>query len=241
VAIASPIQNQKAKGQPANRRYQRYRDQHNRRFGATVENKTGDPVGTIDPVGGWSAPWMPHPKYLELARDEDGQLEVGRLYWNYGRLLKDIRDEQRDNRARLEFYAQAMYGESAGEKIEKPPAALLRLLKYVPQHPQVVLAAMKGDRWLLGMEKGECPEYLRPYFTKQQLVKEVGGDAELYAELGIDEEFVKSLEARFDAAKIKGKEAPDSLKDVASRAREDAEAESATEARQTASRLRGNR
>jgi hypothetical protein len=244
VAIASPIQNQKAKGQPAARRYQRFRDNHGRRWGAVIENKTGDPVGNIEPVGTradgvWRAPWMPEQKYLKLARDEDGAIEVGRLEIDYKTMLKDAKQEKKDADEWMEFVASQLYGERAGEMVAAPPAQLRRYMKGKPRPPEIIVAAMNGDRWLLGFEQGECPDYLKPYFPKYQPHSEDLGDDET----DLDPAFVEGLRKRFEEAKIKNKTtAPAAVAAVAEQARADAEREDQREAdkKAAAARARGH-
>lgn len=245
MAIASPIQNQTAKGQPAARRYQRFRDNHGRRWGAVIENKTGDPVGNIEPVGTkadglWRAPWMPAQKYLKLARDEDGAIEVGRLEIDYKTMLKDAKQQKKDADEWTEFVAQAIYGEKSGEAIDNPPAQLRRYMRGRPQSPEIIVAAMNGDRWLLGFEQGECPDYLKPYFPKYQAHTEDLGDDDM----DLDPAFVEGLRKRFEEAKIKNTtEAPAAVAAVAEQARTDAERENQRAADRTAAaaRSRGNR
>lgn len=241
MALAAPIQNKKQKGQPMSRRYQRFRDQHGRRYGAMIELKTGDPTCSIDPIGTkdsppWTAPFMPDQKYLEVKRDEDGNVEVGQLVWNYKAMLRDARQERKLSDDRIEFFAQAMFGEGAGEAIAHPPPQLRRYMKDRPKAPQIIVAAMKGDPWVLGFEKGPCPDYLKPYFEETARVVDIDGED---IELDLDPEFVAAMEARFEAVQIKKKAAPAELADVADQARVEAEAEARADAAKAARRARG--
>lgn len=232
MPLAAPIPNTKVKGQPAVRRYQRFRDQHGRRLGAMIEMKTGDPCGLIEPIG-WKAPWLPEMKYCEVQKDEEGVVEVGKLYWNYSRMLADARRERQDFDERTAFFASAMYGEQAGKMIKQPPAELRRLMRGEPTHPELVVAAMKGDRWILGFEPGDPPEYLQPYLATVKVIDEAGDDLS-----GIDPEFLAKMEAAFEASRIQPREAPPELAGPAAQARTDSEREAVAAAARVAARGR---
>lgn len=235
MSIAAPIQNKKVKGQPTARRYQKFRDQHGRRIGANIELKTGDPTAGFDFLG-WSAPFMPDIKYLEVKKDEEGGTEVGQLVWNYRAMLRDAKLERKISDDRIEFFAQQIFGEKAGEAMANPPAQLRRYMKDRPKAPQLIVAAMKGDPWVLGFEKGPCPDYLKPYFHEVVVTSVDGEDVELE----LDPEFVAAMEARFEAVQIKKKAAPVELAETAEAARQEAAIESQAAARATAARKRGH-
>jgi hypothetical protein len=229
VALASPIQNSKAKGQPANRRYQRFRDQHGRKWGAVIELKTGDPVGSPEPIG-WTAPWMPDPKYVTVKLDDDGSVETGMLAIDYERALKDAKKEQDDHQERLEFFAGAIYSERAGAVLAEKarPAELMRYFRGSRPKPiEPIFAAMNGDRWLLGFEKGDPPEYLRDWFSLKSQRVAVGAGGEL--ELDLDPTFLAEMDKAFTAqqgAKQRAREAmTPRQRELAERARADAELE----------------
>lgn len=184
------------KGQPAARRYQAFYDQHGRKWGANIEIKTGDPTANIDRLG-WDAPLVPAQKYLEVAKDTDGMTIPGRLVINYDGWIRDVDQQQADHLERLGFFAQALYGEKAGDVLTKPTPELRRLLKSEPAPIEPIYAAMRGDPWILGMEEGPAPKYLAPYFGTPA---GLGGATEV----DIDPAFVAELEARLLAAQKKG-------------------------------------
>lgn len=185
------------KGQPGARRYQLYWDQHGRKYGANIENKTGDPTGGIDRIG-WSAPLLCEQKYLEVQHDPDTGLAIpGRLHINYEAWIRDVARQREDYLERLGFFAQAIYGEKAGEAIKKPTPELRRLLKIEPQAVEPIYAAMKGEPWVLGLTAGEAPEYLAAYFDKKPAPSGA-------VEVVVDEEFAAELEIQLQQARKKG-------------------------------------
>ena len=113
------------------------------------------PDGTF--VKGWSAPWYPEPKYMEMAiRGMTGS----RFRIDYARMRKDYEDANiayysRANAAAfharwepLELYApvpfQLQAAKVEGETLGAPPKS-----------PKIPEAALAGDRWLLGFDKQE--------------------------------------------------------------------------------------
>lgn len=234
MSLASPIQNAKAKGQPANRRYQRFRDTHGRKWGAVIELKTGDPVGSPEPIG-WTAPWMPDAKYVQVKLDEDGSVETGMLEINYELALKDAKKEQEDHQERLSFFAGAIYSEKAGEMLAQKqlPSELMRYFRGArPKAVEPIFAAMSGDRWLLGFEKGDPPEYLREWFSVRGQRVSVGAGGAL--ELDLDPVFLAAMEKAFSSqqgAKQRAREAmTPRQRAIAEQARADAELEAAAAA-----------
>jgi hypothetical protein len=172
------------KGQPAARRFQAFRDQHERRWGAFIEIKTGDPTCTIDPIG-WRAPLMPEQKYVECVRGPDGLNEAGRLFINYANWIRDLKQAEADYTERLTFYAQALYGEKAGEAVHNPTPELKRYMRVEAPYWQPVYAAFKGDPWVLGLSEVK-PAWAEKYFQpKVKLSSDLSLDIdpEMLAEL----------------------------------------------------------
>lgn len=179
-----------AKGQPSARRYQIFRDQHDRKWGAFIEIKTGDPTCSIDALG-WTAPLMPPQKYIETVRDrESGLAEAGRLVVNYAAWIRDLRQGEADYYERLHFFATSLYGERAGEMTKNPPAELRRYLRGEPPEWQPVYAAMKGDPWVLGQDEVK-PAWAERYFRPKAII---GG---MDLGLDLDPDVAAELESRF--------------------------------------------
>ena len=183
------------KGQPAARRYQVFRDQHDRKWGAFIEIKTGDPTGEIQPIG-WQAPLMPPQKFIHPVRDPDtGQPEAGRLEIDYADWIRELRQAITDYQERLHFFATSLYGEKAGEMVQNPSAELRRYMRGDPPYWEPVYAAMRGDPWVLGAEGASRPHWAEKFFRPKAVVKEL--------ELDLDPELLAELEEQFAALTAK--------------------------------------
>lgn len=147
--------------QALQRRYQLFRDQHNRQWGSSVEKSTGHPTGVWEPK--FRAPIMPDPKYLEIDDTRPGRLRI-----NYAQWIIDLDEESRRYIAKGRRYGFDKYG-----KLFDPNAPFSEeILQYVgpaPKAKEPVMAAQQGNRWALGLlgPNGETPlmpEALAPYF-----------------------------------------------------------------------------
>jgi hypothetical protein len=130
--------------QARQRRYMTYLDQHGRKWGATTENRTGDPCGPIEPH--FAAPLIPEQKYIVLAADKRS------VRIDYTRWLLDLADAQAVYDRMVRETAVAMYGQKASEAIANPPRELLDRVGVPPtQRREPIEAAHQGNRWVLGL------------------------------------------------------------------------------------------
>ena len=131
------------------RRFQKLIDQHGREWGATIELKTGDPTGLIDPH--FTAPIYPPPRYMKV----DSRKEYGRVHIDYDGWIGMVRRAREEYDTRLLQAASALYGEAAAQKIEERPLppALVAHVGVAPDYVEPVLAAKAGDPWILGLSQ----------------------------------------------------------------------------------------
>jgi len=116
------------------------------------------PVGELIPYGGWTAPWIPEAKYMQMSM---GTLQTNRFTIMYERMITDYRQ------AWDEYYQRAA-GEAAVLNLPIPDHgdAITWKLKAIvgqpPRTPRIAEAALAGDQWLLGFtdEKNEYIERL---------------------------------------------------------------------------------
>lgn len=129
------------------RRFQKLLDQHGREWGATIELKTGDPTGLIDPR--FKAPLYPPPRFLKV----DSRKEYGRVEIDYDGWIGMLRRAWEHYNTELLQAARAMYGDAAAQKVEERPLppALLAHVGPAPEFVEPVLAAKAGDPWILGL------------------------------------------------------------------------------------------
>lgn len=134
------------RSQATKRRYRFYLDQHKRKWGSAVENKTGEPCGPFEKQG-WTAPLQPEPKYMTVDPVENT------LYIDYEQWVRDIDEAHAYWHARLREAAGQIYGQGAvGEAIKNPQPELLDRVGPQPnQRKEPVEAAMLGNKWVLGL------------------------------------------------------------------------------------------
>lgn len=142
--------------QRAKRAYATYTDQHSRVWGATIENKTGDPCGPLEPQ--FQAPLMPNDKYIRINSRQR------RVFIDYEAILKDIEDADNDWDGQLRDWARKTYGTEAPKAIQNPPPELLDIVGPKPrERKEPWEAAMQGNKWMLG-ESPKKPEWAKEFF-----------------------------------------------------------------------------
>lgn len=142
-------------GQPSLRRPAIVYDQHaipghplfaqGRPWGCTVEKNTGYPVGAIKPRG-WRAPWLPPqgPEIFVFDKDNPTRFTI-----NYEHLLAErAKDAEDAEKARIDAAVARGWNPSDPEKQEALDQLTGR--RGDMQRPEVIVACMKGDLWILG-------------------------------------------------------------------------------------------
>lgn len=144
----------------------RLTDQHQRPYHATIEKKSLDTTGVIQPL--FDAPLKFEVKYFEKGTDPARPYD---RVINYTRWLADIdadrREWERDGRIR----SQRMYGEkyvAADGALGLFTQEVLDIVGPPPQHREPVLAARQGNAWILGFSK-RVDLRLAKYFEPEQL------------------------------------------------------------------------
>lgn len=133
-------------GQAGTRRNGTVYDQHDRPWHAAIDKKTGYPVGVIQPKG-WRAPWLPPqgPDMFKFDKDEPS-----RFVLNYEWLLEQrLQDGKQYDADRQKAALVRGWNPLDPEKQE----ALDQLVgpRDKLQPPEVIVACMQGDRWILGL------------------------------------------------------------------------------------------
>lgn len=143
--------------QQKRRRYTKFRDQHDRRWGGEIEKESGDPCYELQPEG-WSAPIMPPSPYVRVVRLEMGLVEIAYDEW-----ITDLTNRRQEWRDQVETYCHGMYGEKAGEILDAErsggglPPSLLRLVGPPPLSDGPVKACKAENRWALGFSDKRPP------------------------------------------------------------------------------------
>ena len=140
-----------------------------------VDGSDAQPIGELSPVSadmtladgtvikGWSAPWVPEPKYVLMAV---GGMSGPRFRIDYQRMQRDYEQASRDyyDRANNEAFSKGwpaipLYG------VVPYTIRALRHVGAPPKSPKIPEAAAAGDKWLLGFSREENEALARTLAT----------------------------------------------------------------------------
>jgi hypothetical protein len=141
----SPYLQEGGWSQAKQRREMMFRDQHGRRYHATIEIKSGHPCGPIAPQ--FQAPLATPMKYLGLSTDPERPYD---LNIKYDAWLADLRTDRAEWEAECRKLARALYRDKYDPK-DAFTAEVVSVVGAPPQHIEPVLAAKQGNRWVLGL------------------------------------------------------------------------------------------
>lgn len=128
------------------------RDQHGRRWESQYDKVGGDLTGQIYPKG-WTAPLIPHQKYIKTDTESPGIIRI-----DYDEWLADIRERRRDWENDGRRYAENMSMTLLKGDAWKEAPEVLRLCGSPPMDEIYVLACKKNSRWALGRSEEVPPE-----------------------------------------------------------------------------------
>lgn len=137
--------NEADQGQPSTRRNGTVYDQHGRAWSCSIDKKSGFPVGKIQPKG-WRAPWLP-PQGTNTYRftlDDPTRFTIN-YEWLLEERLQAVKDYE-DSRQKAALVRG--WDPTDPEKQDALDALVGR--RDGLQHPEVVVACMQGDPWILG-------------------------------------------------------------------------------------------
>lgn len=169
--------------QALQRRYQFFRDPHNREWGAVVEISTGHPLGAWSPR--FEAPLRPDAKFLSIDDRRPGRIQI-----RYDDWLQERREARKAYVDKCKRYGFNKFGALFDPtRIFDPSASFYEDVRdYAgppPKPVEPVLAAKQGNRWVLGLLNPDgsvplMPEKLAPHFVTAPDPVESFGDE--YAE-----------------------------------------------------------
>lgn len=149
--------NGRTNGQPSKRRAMRFTDQHGRKWSGSIEIRTGYPI-RVNPM--FRAPLEVPPKYLTYDKQEPNLITI-----NYEAWVEDLENAKRRYEGILRDGAVKFYGEKAPEAIADPPAVLLHEVGSRPDPVEPVLAALSGNKWVLGLSANK-PDWASTFFPE---------------------------------------------------------------------------
>lgn len=148
--------------QAKQRRGQMFRDQHGRRYYASIELRTGDPCGLIEPQ--FSAPLAVPQMYLERSSDPERPYDIQVSYTRWKADIRAARSEwEREGRQ----LARKMHGDRFDPRADFP-RDVLDIIGEPPQHVEPVIAAEQGNSWVLGLTD-RVDLRLAAFFTPKEL------------------------------------------------------------------------
>jgi hypothetical protein len=150
--------------QATNRSYRVFRDQHGRKWGADIENKTQAPCGPYS--ARFQAPWCPDQKYILLTDPSSAEITI-----DYDRMEMDFEQAATDFEYKQLAEARRLYKDRALQAIQEKDEALEMVVGTAPMSADVVRAARAGNPWLLGLRKPDgspfpMPEEARVHFPE---------------------------------------------------------------------------
>lgn len=143
------------------RRYRVFKDQHGRKWGATIDTTTNDPVENLKPHGGWKAPWLPSHDSVKLVHNEtEGTASVDLGYANRKAQLRQAHKAWNERLLKIGY-------QRGGDDFDpqNPSPAVLFEVGPKPLPIEPVIAAENNDPWILGFSP-TMPAWARPFFVK---------------------------------------------------------------------------
>lgn len=144
--------------QPSTRMPGTLKDQHGRLWSATIDKKSGYPVGVIQPKG-WRAPWLPNQGFFKFENPDDNRS----FRIAYDQIL-DQRLKAHEDWASQFRQAALVRGWNPDDQTKQSNITELVGTKPLPIEP--VVACMQGNKWMLGLTDKVDPR-LEPFVVKR--------------------------------------------------------------------------
>ena len=156
--------NREGFSQATNRSYRIFTDQHDREWGADIENKTQAPCGALSAC--FRSPLRIAQKYLMLINPQAGKIEI-----NYPLWIGELKQAHTDY-AYTRLMEKRRMSPANWRDIPDNDQGLLDVIGEPPPPVQQVLAAQAGERWVLGLSDVK-PGWADDYFPEVEEVDEL--------------------------------------------------------------------
>ncbi len=187
-------------------------DQHGRKWSATIDKKSGYPVGVVQPQG-WRGPWMPNQGFFRFKEDAPNVFDI-----DYAAILNQ-RLEAHESWAAQFRQAALVRGWNPDDNSKSANITELVGTKPLPVEP--IVACMQGNRWMLGLTD-KVDQRLEPFVRKRtdrigriiaemdfsdapEEQAEVEGDSGILDDLNLSDDDLLDLEERVDPSAVGGK------------------------------------
>jgi hypothetical protein len=134
----------------------RFTDQHGRKWFGSIEIRSGYPI-RVTPQ--FESPLRVPPRYMAYDPNEPNLITI-----DYERWVSDLEAAHQRWEDQLRKGAIKFYAEKAPEAIKNPPAVLLDAVGTKPQPVEPILAALSGNKWVLGLSPNK-PQWADTYFA----------------------------------------------------------------------------
>lgn len=127
------------------RRFLKARDQHGRIWGANIHTETQHPVDAVTPDG-WTAPYLPDPKYRIWRYDMDNGGHS--VFLDYDADIRDRKLALKEWTENMMRIGMQMNGSSFDAR--RPSPEVLHIVGPKPAAVEIPMAAQAGEPWILG-------------------------------------------------------------------------------------------
>lgn len=191
-------------GQPGTRRNWIGYDQHNRKWHGSAEKNSGYPAGVIQPMG-WSAPWLPPQgtDTFKFSKDDPSRFTINYEFLLDERLkaVKEL-DDDRQQKA-------VDRGWDPDDPEKQEPLDRLCGKRDAINRPEVIVACMQGDKWILGLTERvneKVAKYLPKKVDRKAALLSKFPDFTVQDEDELEERL--DIEEQFDPDAVGGKKVP---------------------------------
>jgi len=137
-----------------------FTDQHGRKYYATIEIKSGDPCGLIEPQ--FTAPVMPPQRFLKRVPRRPYDVEIDYTEWK-----REIRTGWAEWQSNGRAVGMKLHG-SAYDPTAEFEFDVLQIIGPAPTRIEPVLAAEQGNKWALGLSNRVDPRLI-PFLEPEQV------------------------------------------------------------------------
>jgi hypothetical protein len=160
----------KSLSQTDRRKPRKLKDVYGRTWETTFDVVADDACAPINPHG-WSSPLVVPQKYLRVQPDDRSMLKE-----MYGPWLQDLEAAHKEYEQRLFDDAMTIFGNEGPKAYEDRSPALLRYTGAAPQPIEPVLAALQGNKWMLGLTDKPDPRLTKFFVQETPVVPDYSTD-----------------------------------------------------------------
>lgn len=172
-------------------------DQHGRKWSASIDNKSGYPVGVIRPKD-WKAPWVPSQTYFKFTdRENPSQFKI-----DYDAILAERLEAHETWAAQ---YRKAALARGWNPEDTDKQNSVTELVGTKPLPIEPVVACVQGNKWMLGLSDKVDPRLVEFVRVRTDKVSRVVGSLDFSDPDDDFEDALDELEEIHDPEAVGGK------------------------------------